>query len=358
MTQALDLAHAWLGRTSPNPPVGAVLVSTSGRVVSTGVHREAGAPHAEVEALEHAGDAAHGATLYVTLEPCNHTGRTGPCTEAILEAGVAHVVFGARDPNPHVAGGGARYLRTHGVRVSRAAESEAEQLIRFFAHHARTGLPWVRAKMAMSLDGRIATRTGASKWITGPEARAHAHQFRAEVDAILVGVNTVIADDPALTARIPEGTREPLRVVLDSTCRTPRASAVARSGTLVATTARSEPKARRRLEETGCEVLILPEERPVAALLNELGRRGILSLLVEGGPRVHGTFFDAGYVQEVHAYVAPLVIGGEDAPCAIAGLGADQIAGAHALTHLQMEQVGTDFFIHGPIEKKPCSQES
>lgn len=358
MNQALDLARPWLGRTSPNPPVGAVLVDAEGRVLSTGVHREAGERHAEVEALDAAGLAARGASLYVTLEPCNHTGRTGPCTEAILNAGVSHVVFGACDPNPNVAGGGAERLRAGGTRVSQVMEEEAEQLIRFFAHHANTGRPWVRAKMAMSLDGRTATRTGASKWITGPEARAHAHQFRAEVDAILVGVNTVIADDPALTARIPEGTREPLRVVLDSTCRTPRASAVARRGTLVATTERSEPEARRRLEETGCEVFILPDVLPVQALLNELGRRGVLSLLVEGGARALGTFFDAGYVQEVHAYVAPLVIGGEDAPCAIAGLGADQIAGAHALTHLQMEQVGTDFFIHGPIEKKPCSQES
>ncbi len=349
MTKALDLARPWLGRTSPNPPVGAVLVDSAGRVLSTGVHRKAGERHAEVEALEVAGPAARGATLYVTLEPCNHTGRTGPCTEAILRAGVSHVVFGARDPNPNVAGGGAERLRAGGVRTSQVMKEDAEYLVRFFAHHARTGRPWVRAKMAMSLDGRTATRMGASKWITGPEARRHAHRLRAEVDAILVGVNTVLADDPALTARTPEGTLEPLRIVLDSTCRTPPGSAVARRGTLIATTGRAEPEARRRLEEKGCEVLVLPKKRPAHALLDELGRRGVLSLLVEGGARALGTFFDAALVREVHAYVAPLIIGGEGAPCAIGGEGAGQLASAHALDRLQAEQVGPDMFICGTI---------
>jgi len=349
MTKALDLARPWLGRTSPNPPVGAVLVDGAGRVLSTGVHRRAGAPHAEVEALTEAGAAARGATLYVTLEPCNHTGRTGPCTEAILRAGVSHVVFGARDPNPNVAGGGAERLRAGGVRISQVLEEEAEHLIRFFSYHARAGRPWVRAKMAMSLDGRTATRTGASKWITGPEARRHAHRFRAEIDAILVGVNTVLSDDPELTARTPEGTWEPLRIVLDSTCRTPTGSAVARRGTLIATTERAEPEARRRLQEKGCEVLVLPKERPVQALLDELGRRGVLSLLVEGGARVLGTFFDAALVQEVHAYVAPMVIGGTGAPCAIGGEGAGELASAHVLDSLQTERVGSDMFICGTI---------
>ncbi len=369
MTQALDLARPWLGRTSPNPPVGAVLVDASGRDVWTGVHRRAGAPHAEVEALDRAGVAARGATLYVTLEPCNHTGLTGPCTEAILAAGVAHVVFGAPDPNPNVAGGGADYLRARGVRVTQTAETEAEELIRFFAHHARTGRPWLRAKLAMSLDGRIATRSGESKWITGPEARAHARRFRAEVDAILVGVGTVLADNPALTAHA----HEPLRIILDSTCRTPPAAAVARGGTLIATTVRAAEADRRRLEEAGCEVLVLPDVRPcvdtsagdaaptrvdVAALLDELGRRGTLSVLVEGGPRVHGAFFDAGLVTEVHAYVAPLVIGGAGAPCAVSGAGAHSLGDAHALTHLQTEQVGADLFIRGFTNRAPCFQES
>jgi len=370
MMQAIALARPWLGRTSPNPPVGAVLVDATGRVISTGVHRRAGTPHAEVEALSAAGDAARGATLYVTLEPCNHTGRTGPCTAAILEAGVSQVVFGAHDPNPNVAGGGARFLQERGVDVSQESESEAGQLIRFFSHQSRTGRPWVTTKTAMSLDGRTATRTGASKWISGPGARMHAHRFRAEVDAILVGVGTVLADDPALTARSPNAVhetlpvREPLRIVLDSTCRMPPVAAVARRGTLVATTARAAAANCRQLEETGCEVLVLPTSVDgtgrvdVVALLEELGRRGVLSVLVEGGAEVHGTFFDSRLVQEVHAYVAPMIIGGAAAPGAVAGRGAERIRDAFALNQLEIDPVGRDLFIRGFTREASCFQES
>jgi diaminohydroxyphosphoribosylaminopyrimidine deaminase/5-amino-6-(5-phosphoribosylamino)uracil reductase len=330
-----------------------VVVGADGKVVGRGWHRRAGEAHAEVAALKEAGTSARGATLFVTLEPCNHTGRTGPCTEAILKAGIARVVIGARDPNPRVEGGGAPHLERHGVSVDvGVCGDEALWLIRFFAHHMRHGRPWVIAKTATSLDGRVATASGESQWITGEDARRHAHGVRAYVDAILVGVGTVAADNPRLTARV-DATRQPVRVVLDASGRTPPDAAVLGPGTLVLTTERMSGEVRHRLERAGCEVHrcpATPDGRvsiPDALML--LGNKDIQSLLVEGGPTVLGSFVDAGHVDEWHAYVAPMVIGGAGAPPSVAGRGSEQLRLAPRLRESSVERLGADLLIHGTI---------
>ncbi len=355
MREALELAGRGLGHTRPNPPVGAVVVDTDGTVIGRGWHRRAGEAHAEVLALQEAGDSARGATLYVTLEPCNHTGRTGPCTEAILQAGIARVVIGARDPNPQVEGGGAAHLERHGVSVEiGACGEEAAWLIRFFAHHMRHGRPWVIAKTATSLDGRVATATGESQWITGDEARAYAHGVRARVDAILVGVGTVMADNPRLTARPEDGTdHQPLRIVLDGSGRIPLDAMLVGPGTLVLTTDRMPDATRRALEDAGCAVHPCAATDgvrvSVGSALNTLGDMGIQSLLVEGGPTVMGAFLDAHCVDEWHAYVAPVVIGGLGAPASVAGEGSRHLGRAPRLRDCRVHVLGDDVLISGTI---------
>lgn len=357
MRIAIDLAERGVGRTSPNPPVGALLVQ-DGRVVGRGWHRMAGAPHAEVEALTDAGEAARGSTLYVTLEPCNHTGRTGPCTQAILDAGVRRVVIGTRDPNPNVMGGGASFLGSHAVDVTEGVlEADAEHLIRAFRHHSSTGKPWVIAKLAMSLDGKVATREGQSRWITSPESREHAHGVRARVDAILVGAQTVIDDNPSLTARSGQDiVHEPVRVVLDSLLRVPPSVHVAGPGTVVLTTAKAPADRVARMEATRCRVVVCdagPDGRvSVGHAVRVLGAMGIQGMIVEGGPTVLGSFFDAGEVHEVHSYIAPIVLGGVGARSAVAGHGAgflDQAWGFRA----DVSRCGPDIHISGRIASHP-----
>jgi len=370
MLRALELAELGVGTTRPNPIVGAVVVK-DGRIVGEGFHVHAGGPHAEVEAIAAAGGDARGAALYVTLEPCNHYGRTPPCTKAILEAGIRNVYFASGDPNPTVEGGGADFLRAQGVGCFEGPLSEeARYLNRGFFRWIETGRPWIVAKFACSLDGRIATRTGESKWITGPQARERGHELRRDVDAILVGSGTVLADDPLLTVRSARGearvTIPPVRIVLDGSGRSPISSRIfsteSEATTLVATTAASPYSWRQTLEERGADVAVLPvDERgwiDLPELLDELGRREIRSVLVEGGATVHGSFFDQRLVNEVWAFLAPMVIGGDSASPAVGGRGIADLAEALRLDRVNLEQLDGDFLIRGLVASAVTSDES
>ncbi|HEV2284214.1 MAG TPA: bifunctional diaminohydroxyphosphoribosylaminopyrimidine deaminase/5-amino-6-(5-phosphoribosylamino)uracil reductase RibD [bacterium] len=362
MREALTLAAQGAGTTSPNPMVGAVVVA-SGRIVGRGYHPKPGGPHAEIFALREAGPLARGATLYTTLEPCAHTGRTGPCTEAIVAAGIRRVVAAMVDPDAQVRGAGLARLREAGVDTAvGAGEPEARRLNEAYIKHRTTGLPFVTAKWAMTLDGRIATRTGDSRWISNDASRAHAHRIRAASDAVLVGVGTVLRDDPALTARTGgaapgrEPAGRPRRVVLDSRLRTPRdARVLARDGipVIIATTRASSPDARRALEERGVEVLVCDgadERVGLPRLLLELGARGVLTLLVEGGAAVHGAFMEAGLVDKVLAYVAPAVVGG-GGPGPSAGSGVAAMADARRLRPIDVRRFGGDVLIEAYVER-------
>ena len=360
MARALELARAHLGETSPNPTVGAVLVK-DGRIIAEGYHRAAGQPHAEIVALRQAGAEARGATLYVTLEPCNHYGRTPPCSLAIIEAGVQRVFYATPDPNPR-AEGGAQRLAAAGIQVQCGpGQKEAQEINRFFLHHVRTGLPYVIAKFAASLDGKIATRTGDSQWISGKEAREKSHELRGQVDAILVGAGTVIADDPQLTARHHDGTpkpRQPLRIALDSSGRIPLTARIFSpqlpGRTLVATTAAMPATHRQELIEQGVEVVTLPANSQgrvsIPHLLTHLGKRQVLSLMVEGGGEVLGGFFAAAAVQEVWAFLAPMIIGGDAAPAPVRGPGAISLADAIRLRDVHIEALGKDWLFRAQVE--------
>lgn len=349
------------GAVSPNPAVGCVVVA-GGAVVGRGHTQPPGGAHAEIVALRDAGDRAHGATVYVTLEPCSHWGRTPPCADALVEAEVAAVHCALPDPDPRVRGRGLARLRRAGIAVTVGDGAEAaEEHLAAFLTHRLAGRPLVTAKFAVSLDGRIATRTGDSQWISASETRAWTVQQRSTFDAILVGSGTVAADDPQLTARSPDGSpseRQPLRIVLDSRGRISPDARVLGPGarTLVATTDRSPRAWRDAIVGAGAEVLMLPETGgfvDVTALLEELGRRDILSLLVEGGAAVHGTFFDHGLVDRVQAILAPLVIGGEHAPAAVGGAGPDRLAQAWRLSGISVEQIGGDVVVCGAVRPPP-----
>jgi diaminohydroxyphosphoribosylaminopyrimidine deaminase / 5-amino-6-(5-phosphoribosylamino)uracil reductase len=362
MARALQLARLARGRAAPNPAVGSVLVRDGG-IVGEGHTQPPGSHHAEIVALERAGDLARGATLYVTLEPCCHFGRTPPCLDAILDAGVARVVIAIQDPYPLVNGRSIRELREHGVVVVVGpGEDEAREINAGFFKRIRTGLPEVHVKYAMSLDGKIATRTGHSRWITGDEARLDAHRIRDVSDAILVGIGTVLADDPRLTTRLPDsecgagGPHHPTRVVVDSTGRMPVDAAMLSPDlpgrTLIATTGRAPEDALERLRQAGAEVVVLPDEDgavDLAALLRLLGARGVNSLMAEGGSRIIGTLFDRRLVDRVTAYVAPVILGGIGAPAPVGGLGAEQVAGGALLESVSVRSVGRDVRISGRV---------
>ena len=357
MERALSLARRALGSVSPNAAVGAVIVA-DGQVVGEGWSQPPGQAHAEVGALRQAGPKADGATLYVTLEPCNHFGRTPPCTEAIIEAGIAEVYAATVDPNPLVSGGGLSRLKEAGVQTYVGeGEREARELIEAFAKFITTGLPFVTAKFAMSLDGKIATRTGDSKWITGEEARGCAHQLRETSDAIMVGVNTVLADDPQLTARDQQGhslERQPLRVLVDSRGRTPpRARLLAEPGRTLIAVACADDAPRLRLEQSGAELVSFPAEDGSVALsqlLRMLGQREIASVLVEGGGTLLGSLFDQGLVDRVVAFISPTIVGGSAARTAVAGIGVENMAEALRLQDVRVKQLGPDLAVIGYCE--------
>jgi diaminohydroxyphosphoribosylaminopyrimidine deaminase/5-amino-6-(5-phosphoribosylamino)uracil reductase len=350
MRLALRLGRRGIGRTSPNPPVGAVVVAGA-TVVGRGHHRSAGAPHAEIEALHAAGARARGATLYVTLEPCAHHGRTPPCTDAIITAGVRRVVFGTRDPNPSVTGNGMGRLRTAGIEVEGGIEQAAcDELIAAFRKHVTTGLPLVTLKLAASLDGRIATASGESRWITGEDSRRFAHRLRAAHDAVLVGAETVIHDDPALTCRVGGG-RNPLRVVLDGRLRVPLCAQVLTNTSATATlvcTGRGAPVSKvRRMRQQGVEVLRLPDRAGsigMKQLMRALGRRGVMSVLIEGGATVAAAAISAHVVDRVLIFYAPKLIGGDGRPM-LAPLGIRRLAGAPRLQRLQVKRFAADVLV-------------
>lgn len=355
--RALALARQ-AGRVSPNPAVGAVLVR-DGRVLGEGFTQPPGGPHAEVVALEQAGESARGATLYTSLEPCCHQGRTPPCTRAIIAAGVVEVHFPLLDPDVHARGRGRDELVAAGIAVQVGkGEDEARRLYEDYIKHRTTGLPFVIAKFAASLDGRIAAPSGESRWISGPEAREWAHRLRTEVDAILCGANTVVVDDPELTARPggQEAARQPLRVVADSRGRTPAGARVLRGPgrTLIATSDRSQPIWRVTMEAAGAEVLVLPRQGDsldLGALLRALAQRDVLALLVEGGGVLIGALFDQGLVDKVQAIIAPMIVGASDAPAAVAGQGARRLAEVWRLRAVTVERLGEDILVTGYPEK-------
>jgi diaminohydroxyphosphoribosylaminopyrimidine deaminase / 5-amino-6-(5-phosphoribosylamino)uracil reductase len=347
--RAIELARQADFGTSPNPMVGAVVLDSSGLMAGEGFHHKAGHRHAEEEALEAAGERARDGTLYVNLEPCAHTHRTPSCAQAAVDAGIRRVVVSMTDPDERLRGAGLRMLESAGIETTVGVlEERARRLNEFYVKHRLTGRPFVTAKFAMSLDGKIATRTGESRWITGEEARAHAHRIRRAHDAILVGVNTVVADDPELTSRVEgsEDSRQPLRVVLDSQLRIRQSARIVGANTLIATTRSGRLGA--------AEVLRLPAAADgrvnLPSLLDELGRRGILSLLVEGGAEVHASFFAEGLVDKVHAYVAPRLIGGRAAPGPLAGEGIEHLAASIHLNEMDFVRLGDDLLITGYVD--------
>jgi diaminohydroxyphosphoribosylaminopyrimidine deaminase/5-amino-6-(5-phosphoribosylamino)uracil reductase len=351
MQRAIQLAAKGLGRTSPNPVVGAVLVKNK-RVVGEGFHRQAGGPHAELLALAQAGEQASGATMYVSLEPCCHHGRTPPCVPEIVKAGVANVVVGLIDPDPRVSGGGLRELRAAGVAVELADEDSQEQCAevnRAFICRLKRGRPYVTLKFASSLDGKIASRTGRSKYISGDEARRWVHRERDSHDAIMVGINTLRVDDPELTAREPEG-RTPIKIVVDSSGRLPENARIweqAENGVIALTTPRGQQKIKPR---DGLELIVTEGEHGLVDLslaLEKLAERGINSILLEGGSRLNGSMLDRGLIDRVAGFVAPILVGGQEAVSPIGGFGVDCVGDALRLRDVGWSTLGPDLLIEG-----------
>lgn len=354
MERALNLAAQGRGRTTPNPMVGAVLTQ-KGTIVGEGYHAYAGADHAEVVALKAAGEASGGAVCYVTLEPCTHYGKTPPCAEALIKAGVTRVIVAIYDPNPLVAGAGVRRLREAGITVEVGLLQEAaSRLNEAYFKYTRVKQPFVVLKAALSLDGKLATRTGDSQWITGEGARRRVHETRDTVDAVVVGIGTVLKDDPMLTTRLEgrEG-RDPLRVVMDSRGRLPLAARLLRTGSrspLIAVGPRIPPGRLHRLKEAGADVVVLPEGDgglSLRDLISELGRRQITSVMIEGGGKLATSALQAGVVDKLILMVAPILIGGEKAPTLLRGDGVEKLVEALHVSQLSVERVGQDLILEG-----------
>lgn len=348
MTRALELASRGEGCVEPNPMVGAVVVRDR-EIVGQGWHQQYGGPHAEVNALAAAGARAHGATLYVTLEPCCHTGKTPPCSQAVIDAGVARVVAATGDPFPKVAGGGIAQLREAGIDCQVGVmEREAKELLAPYLKLIFKGRPWVIAKWAMTLDGKIATRTGSSKWITGGRSRAVVHELRGRMDAIVVGARTVLADDPLLTAR-PAGPRTATRIVLgDVPADSQLARTTGEAPLLVVRSRKPKSGEYNWLCDAGGELLVVEAADrlgQIEQLLDELGQRKMTNVLFEGGGQVLGSLFDSDSVDEVHAFVAPKVVGGDNAPSPVAGLGVSDIASAMPLHVIKTHQLDGDLHV-------------
>jgi diaminohydroxyphosphoribosylaminopyrimidine deaminase/5-amino-6-(5-phosphoribosylamino)uracil reductase len=355
LARAIELAEQGRGHVSPNPLVGAVL-GRDEEIIAEGAHRALGEPHAEVEVIRAAqGAGLDGATLYVSLEPCCHHGRTGPCTDAILGAGIDRIVVGADDPSEHASGRGLGILRDEGVEVV-LADGELATRARLqnqpFRKHARTGRPWVLFKSAMTLDGKVATHSGDSKWISGEESRRLAHLWRAECDAVAVGIGTALADDPQLTARLEGAPRQPRRIVFDSLARLPLSSQLvrgARNLPLSVVVSRAAPRASTdALETHGADVIVATGENEparVRSALDQLGAAGVGSILLEGGPHLAGAFLDVGEIDEIRLFLAPLVLGGRTARDPLEGEGVEAIALASRALTLECERVHDDLLV-------------
>ncbi|WP_250459180.1 bifunctional diaminohydroxyphosphoribosylaminopyrimidine deaminase/5-amino-6-(5-phosphoribosylamino)uracil reductase RibD [Microbulbifer litoralis] len=361
MARAIQLAERGLYTTMPNPRVGCVIADGDGAIVGEGWHRRAGLPHAEIEALDAAGGRARGATVYVTLEPCSHTGKTGPCAEALIGAGVAKVVYGMQDPNPSVAGSGLQKLRDAGIEVEGPLlEEQCRALNPGFIKRMTLGLPLVRSKSAMSLDGRTGMASGESKWVTGPAARADVQRLRARSCAIVTGVDTVRFDNPNMNVRADEMALEaqaaaeaaavqPLRVIVDSRLRTPARAFILQGDapTLVVTTEAAEASRRERLEKAGAEVLALPADSDgrvdLLALLRELARRQCNEILVESGATLSGEFLYRGHIDELIVYMAPKLLGSSARP--LFELPIERMGSVLPITITEMHAVGHDWRI-------------
>jgi diaminohydroxyphosphoribosylaminopyrimidine deaminase / 5-amino-6-(5-phosphoribosylamino)uracil reductase len=368
MKMALDLAIKAKGRTSPNPMVGALVVN-EGAVVGTGYHKKAGTRHAEVEAITAASGKTSNATLYVTLEPCCHYGKTGPCTDLIISSGIRKVVFAMEDPNPLVAGKGKEQLKKAGIEVvSEVLLQDAMRLNEVYIKSITSHMPFVVLKSALSLDGKVATSTGQSQWISGKEARTYAHQLRDTYDAVLVGVDTIISDDPQLNVRIPDYQgRNPVRIVLDSTLRIPLTSrvihSISQAETIIATTAQADKDKFDKLASKGIKIYDTGSGTQVniAILLKKLLKENhITSILVEGGPRVSASFLSEGLVDKICWFIAPIMIGGHEAKGPLASIGISDLSRAPYFKISYVQQLGNDLFVEAYPEKvneKLCLQE-
>jgi len=360
---ACRLARKAAGRTSPNPQVGAVLVR-QGKIVGSGYHQFAGGKHAEIAALERAGTRARGATLYITLEPCSHHGRTPPCTGALIRAGIREVVCGTQDPNPLVSGGGFRQLRRAGIKVRAGVlEKECRALVEAFAKYIARRVPFVTLKLAATLDGRIAAASGDARWISGETSRRTVHRLRNEVDAVVVGLGTVETDDPLLTCRISGG-RNPWRVVLDSRLRIRSSAKILRlpdaRKTVIATGARAAPARVRELEALGVQVWRLPlKNKRVSwrALLKELARCGIVSVMIEGGAQTAASALKEKIVDKVLFFYAPKILGGDALPM-IEPLGIPRVKNAVAVKELRVSRSGDDLMVTGYLPATQARQRS
>ena len=355
MKYALKLAAKARGRTSPNPLVGAIIVRDD-EIVGEGYHQKAGGAHAEIHALNQAKGLAEGATMYVTLEPCCHWGRTPPCTEAIIRARLSKIFVAMRDPNPRVAGGGIRQLEAAGIPVQVGiCEDESKQLNEVFIKYITTQSPFVILKSAISLDGKIATASGESQWITSEASRLKGHEIRAQVDAILVGIGTVLQDDPSLTTRLPDRKNEdPIRVVVDSHGRTPLSAKIfnpdSNAGALIAVTKNAPLKKIDALKAAGADVLIVEAKEGrvcLETLMRELGRREISSVLIEGGAEINAAALQAEIVDKLMFFLAPKLIGGSEAPGPIGGGGITRLPDAFELRSIKVTQIESDFLIEG-----------
>jgi diaminohydroxyphosphoribosylaminopyrimidine deaminase/5-amino-6-(5-phosphoribosylamino)uracil reductase len=357
MRFALQNAMAMKGQTDPNPLVGSVIVNDN-RIVGIGVHMKAGEPHAEIHAIRMAGEHTRGATIYVTLEPCSHYGRTGPCAVAIREAGIKRVVVASMDPNPLVSGRGVSILQEAGIEVIvGVCEEESRKMNEVFNKFIVQQTPFVTLKSAITMDGKIASFSSDSKWITSDLAREDVHMLRNQNAAILVGVNTVIIDDPQLTTRMPNG-RNPVRVILDSTLRLPTGAKVVTDGqapTWVFTTKSHEPEKRKTLESVGVKIFVSEQTGKVnlPEVLQVLGKQLISSLLIEGGSEINASFFENRFVDKMIIYMAPKLIGGQNAPSFLGGTGFDKMSDAVELSDVSVQTLGKDFkFIGYPVYKE------
>lgn len=368
MRMALDLAEKGRGRAAPNPVVGAVIVGADGSVIGQGCHERYGDLHAERNALKNcreAGKSAVGATMYVTLEPCCHHGKQPPCTEAILEAGIRRVVVGSADPNPKVAGGGIRILREHGIEVTEGVlKAACDESNRIFFHYITTGTPYVVMKYAMTLDGKIAAYTGLSKWVTGEEARAHVQKLRHDLTGIMVGIGTVLEDDPLLTCRLPDS-KDPVRIVCDTHLRIPLESRIVQTAREVPTilaTCSEDPERIARLEGKGCRILQVSHSGDMHLdlrdLMCRLGRENIDSILLEGGGRLNWSALQSGIVNRVMAYISPKLFGGASAMTPVAGQGIPDPAQAFKLENASVTRFGVDFLIEGELQTDHSVQQT
>lgn len=353
MRRAISLAKRGAGYVSPNPMVGAVIVK-DGKIVGEGYHKKAGLDHAEIVAIKMAGEHCRGASLYVNLEPCCHYGKTPPCTDAIIRAGIAEVFIGMIDPNPLVSGNGIAELRRHGINVKTGIlENLCRSLNEFFIKYITTGVPFVILKMACSIDGKVATYTGDSKWISCEESRIYVHRLRSTVDGIIVGVETIIRDDPELNVRFIKSKRHPVRIVVDSHLRIPVNARVfsSKGGRCIVATVDGDSEKEKRLSEMGIDVLRVEgrEDGRVSmkSLLYVLGKRGLSSILIEGGPEVCWSAIEEGVVDKVIFFYSPIIIGGKTSPGPIGGSGFSKLGDVRKLKNVRMRKIGEDFLLEG-----------